>query len=198
MNLDTYNENYVDLGTNKVHITAIISDKAKIGKGNIIEAGVIIKDNVEIGNNNYIGAYTIIGDIPESTEYFSSYTGSVKIGNNCRLTKKITIDGGTTDVTVLCDDVVMLVNSHIGHDAFIWNNVSIRCGAVIGGFCQIERFTNIGVNAFIHQRITVPQDCFIGAGCVVTKQSNLTPGYIYVGVPAKQLKKNVRNISGNR
>ena len=196
--MDIYNENYRDHlgGGNRVHKSVILPDNLQMGKNNVFEPGVIIGKNVQIGDNNYFGAYTIVGDIPESKDYFENHTGQVVIGNNNRFTKKVTIDGGTNDKTVIFDNVVMLVNSHVGHDAFIWHNVSIRCNAVVGGWCRIEKDTQLGVGSFVHQRITVPENCFIGAGSVVTKQTNMKPGYIYVGVPAKELKKNVRNTVG--
>jgi len=174
---------------NSIDASARISPYAKIGKNNYFGHGVIIGDNVQIGDNNYFGAYTIIGDKPESRECFKEAKRKVIIGSNNRFYKQVTIDGSTTDTTIIMDNCEFLKNSHVGHDAFIWNNVSLRCNAVVGGWCEIGRNTMIGVNSFIHQRQEIPENVIIGANSFVGKKDIIHKDCIYGGVPVRQLKK---------
>jgi len=83
-------------------------------------------------------------------------------------------------------------HSHVGHDAYIGNDVTISCGAKIGGHCHIGDGTNIGLNAVIHQKVIVPAGCMIGASAFVGKKTEMRPGYKYAGVPAKELSENKR------
>ena len=46
----------------------------------------------------------------------------------------------------------------------------------------------IGVNAFIHQRQTIPEDVIIGANSFVGKKDVIDKGCIYGGVPVRKLK----------
>jgi UDP-N-acetylglucosamine acyltransferase len=83
-------------------------------------------------------------------------------------------------------------HSHVGHDAQLKDNVTLSCGAKIGGHSIIEDNTNIGLNAVIHQKVIVPEGCMIGASAFVGKKSVLKPFHKYAGVPVKELGTNER------
>jgi UDP-N-acetylglucosamine acyltransferase len=168
---------------------ATISPYAQIGKNNYFGHGTVIHANVHIGDNNYFGEYCIIGAKPESREYYKESEQKVIIGSNNRFIKQVTIDGSTTDTTIIMDNCEFLKNSHVGHDATIWNGVSLRCNAVVGGWCVIGKNTMIGLNASVHQRVEVPENVIIGANSFVGKKQFLHSGFIYGGVPVRQLKK---------
>ena len=174
--------------SNMIHSEADVSPLAKIGKNNIFCKGAVIGDNVIIGDNNFFGEYCLIGLKPESREFFKESRQAVRIGDNNRFYKQVTIDGSTEKETVITDNCEFLKNSHVGHDAFIFHNVSLRCNAVVGGWCEIGRNTMIGVNAFIHQRQTIPEDVIIGANSFVGKKDVIDKGCIYGGVPVRKLK----------
>ena len=84
----------------------------------------------------------------------------------------------------------LLKHSHIGHDAIICDNVTISCGAKIGGHSIINKKCNIGLNAVIHQKVEIPEGCMIGASAFVGKKSILKPFHKYAGVPVKELGRN--------
>lgn len=174
---------------NDIDSDAWIHPNARIGKGNIIEAGVKIYEGVTIGDNNYIGADCIIGARPESREFFKEYSGKVIIGDNNRIYKQVTIDGSTTEQTIIMSNCELLKNSHVGHDAYIWDQVSLRCNATVGGFCELLKGVIVGMNASIHQRVKVPKNVIIGANSFVSKKQFLQEGFIYGGVPVRALKK---------
>jgi len=181
--------NPVEDNHNFIQSSATISPIAIIGKNNYFGHGVIIYDNVSIGDNNYFGAYCIIGAKPESREFFKESKQRVIIGSNNRFYKQVTIDGSTDKETIIADNCEFLKNSHVGHDAIIWNNVSLRCNAVVGGGCVINKGVVIGLNASIHQRVEIPKDVSIGMNSCVTKKQIINEGFIYGGVPVRQLKK---------
>jgi len=156
---------------------------------NYIHPTALIGPNVVMGDNNYIGPYCIIG-FPAEHKGFWPNEGKVIIGSNCVITGHCTIDAGTERATVLENGVWMLKHSHVGHDAFISNNVTISCGAKVGGHTLIGASTNIGLNAVIHQSIIVPSRCMIGMGAVVTKKTQMIPQQKYAGNPAKRLGVN--------
>jgi len=155
---------------------------------NKIHPTAIICDNVILGDNNVIGPYCVIGEMAEHRR--CNELGKVIIGNNNIITGLVTIDAGTEFVTTIGDGCYIMKHSHIGHDATIGNDVTISCGAKIGGHCVIEYKVNIGLNAVIHQRVTIPERCMIGASGFVGKKSILKAGYKYAGVPVKELGHN--------
>jgi UDP-N-acetylglucosamine acyltransferase len=81
---------------------------------------------------------------------------------------------------------------HIGHDAIICDNVTLSCGAKVGGHTIVEKNCNIGLNAVLHQKIRIPEGCMIGASAFVGKKSVLQPFHKYAGVPVKEIGQNAR------
>jgi UDP-N-acetylglucosamine acyltransferase len=158
---------------------------------NHIHPTAIVYDNVELGDNIFIGPYCIIGAPAEFKKYWDKEPGKVKIGDGCVLTGHVTIDAGTEDVTTLGEGVWMLKHSHLGHDAWIGNNVTISCGAKIGGHTIVMANCNIGLNAVIHQRQEIAPSCMIGMGAVVTKKLITEPFQKYAGNPAKWIGENI-------
>ena len=157
---------------------------------NYIHSTAIIGDNVILGDNNYIGAYCIIGDPAEHKKYWGKPNGKVRIGDNNIITGLVTIDAGTEEDTIIENNCFIMKHSHIGHDCWIMDNVTISCGAKIGGHSVIKEDSNIGLNAVLHQFTTIEQGCMIGASAFIKGQ---TEEYSkYVGVPAKRIGENKR------
>ena len=152
---------------------------------NYIHPTAIVGDNVELGDNNYIGPYCIIGDKAEHKKYWDKPLGKVIIGDNNIITGLVTIDAGTEEPTIIENDCFIMKHAHIGHDCIIQNNVTISCGAKIGGHSIIKEKSNIGLNAVLHQFTTIEKGCMIGASAFI---KGLTEEYLkYAGVPAKKI-----------
>jgi UDP-N-acetylglucosamine acyltransferase len=182
---------YETLVRNKIHSSAFIDPSVIIGTGNIICEGVIIRSGVQIGDNNYIGPYCIIGDFAEKNAYFH-IQGKVLIGSNNRFTKQVTVDAGTEGPTIVKNNCILLKNAHVGHDAYIHDDVTLSCNAMIGGFTEVKRGCNIGLGAAIHQRLTIPENVMVGMNAAVTKKTVLQPNRKYAGVPARDIGSNER------
>ena len=152
---------------------------------NFIHPTAIIGDNVILGDNNYIGAYCIIGDPAEHKKYWGKEIGKVVIGDNNIITGLVTIDAGTEDITTITDNCFIMKHAHIGHDCRILNNVTISCGAKIGGHSIIYEYSNIGLNAVLHQFTVIERGCMIGASAFI--KGSTIEFTKYAGVPARQI-----------
>jgi UDP-N-acetylglucosamine acyltransferase len=157
---------------------------------NFIHPTAIIGDNVILGDNNYIGAFCIIGDPAEHKKYWGQEKGKVIIGNNNIVTGLVTIDAGTEVPTIIEDGCFIMKHAHIGHDCRIMNNVTISCGAKIGGHSIIGEGSNIGLNAVLHQFSVIKKGCMIGASAFFKGESEVQMKY--AGVPARKLGSNIR------
>jgi UDP-N-acetylglucosamine acyltransferase len=170
---------------------------------NFIHPTAIVGENVILGDNNYICAYCIIGDPAEHKKHWEYEEqikdygtlkiiqkgqikrGLVTIGNNNIITGLVTIDAGTKDVTTIGDNCFIMKHSHIGHDCLIYSNVTISCGAKIGGHSIIREYSNIGLNAVLHQFTKIERGCMIGASAFIKGE---TEEFMkYAGVPAKKI-----------
>ena len=158
----------------------MIHESAYIHHTAVIYDGVVIEENV------YVGPLCIIGG-PAEWKGKEDNVGKVIIKSGARLTGLVTVDSGTHQSTVIGKDTYLMKHSHVGHDAIIQDEVTISCGAKIGGHSIIQQNTNIGLNAVIHQKVVVPEGCMIGASAFVGKKSELKPFHKYAGVPVKEL-----------
>jgi len=70
----------------------------------------------------------------------------------------------------------------------IQDNVTISCGAKIGGHSIIKANSNIGLNAVLHQFSIIKEGCMIGASAFFKGESE--PYTKYAGVPARPIGKN--------
>jgi UDP-N-acetylglucosamine acyltransferase len=160
-------------------------------EGNYIHPTAAIASHVEMGKGNYFGPFCVIGFPAEHKGFWEKPVGKVKIGNNNKFTGLVTIDSGTEKATVIGDNCWFLKHSHVGHDAEIGDDVTISCGAKVGGHAIIHSRSNIGLNACIHQRVRVPEGCMVGMNAAVTKKTELSPFRKYAGVPAKDIGTNL-------
>ena len=84
----------------------------------------------------------------------------VRIGNNC----------------------VLWSGNHVGHRTVVHDHVFVASHAVISGYCDIGESSFIGVNTTFNDHIKIANDNVIGAGALVTRDTE--PGRVYVGSPA--------------
>lgn len=158
----------------------------------ILSTGSVIYDNVKLGNNVIIGANCIIGSIAESKKFIDKPKKDVIIGDDTVLHGKVTIDSGTVEETKIGKRVWLMKGVHIGHDSDVGDDVVLSPHVCIGGHVKIGDGTNIGMGAIIHQRVEIPKGCMIGMGTIITKKTKMREGYVYVGNPARELRKNLR------
>jgi sugar O-acyltransferase (sialic acid O-acetyltransferase NeuD family) len=93
----------------------------------------------------------------------------------------------------LGNNIIIWSGNHIGHQSIIEDNCFISSHVVISGFCHIKKNSFLGVNSSLNDSITISEDCVIGNGAIISK--NTLAGNIYVGNPGKQigLSKNYFN-----
>lgn len=78
---------------------------------------------------------------------------------------------------------ILWSGNHVGHRTVVRENVFIASHAVISGYCDIGQSSFIGVNTTFNDHVKVAEDNLIGAGSLVTRDTE--PGRIYVGSPAR-------------
>jgi UDP-N-acetylglucosamine acyltransferase len=115
----------------------------------------------------------------------------VMICDGARLTGLVTVDSGAERETYIGPNCYLMKSAHVGHDAIIQYDVTISCGAKIGGHTIVCRKSNIGLNAVVHQKLTIPEGCMIGASAFIGKKTELKPYRKYAGVPARDIGENI-------
>ena len=103
----------------------------------------------------------------------------------------ITINAGTEGLTSIASNVIMLRGSHVAHDCVIEDGVTLSCDATMLGHVHVMKHTNCGSGCQVHQHQVVGSYSMIGMGCIITKKTEVLPGQIWVGNPAKRIKTNM-------
>ncbi|OSZ82740.1 gamma carbonic anhydrase family protein [Chitinophagaceae bacterium IBVUCB1] len=120
---------------------------------------------------------TIVGDV-EMGEDCSIWFNAVVRGdvNSIRLGNKVNVQDGAC---IHCTYEKTKTN--------IGNNVSIGHNAIVHG-CTVEDNVLIGMGAIVMDRVKIGANSIIAAGAVVLEDTEVPPGSIFAGVPAKKVK----------
>jgi sugar O-acyltransferase (sialic acid O-acetyltransferase NeuD family) len=134
-------------------------------------------------NRTRTGFYS---DLKNKGYSFATYVSShafvwrnVKIGENTFIFEDNTIQPFVT----VGNNCILWSGNHVGHRTVIHDNCFITSHAVISGYCSIGAGSFIGVNATLNDNIVVGENCLIGSGSLIVK--NTEPEKIYLGNPGR-------------
>ena len=159
----------------KIHQTAIVDPKAKIGadvaigpyavigpmvvigEKSRIESHAVIESAVTIGAGNVIGHAAIIGTPPQDLSFSNERNTRVEIGNDNVIREHCTIHRGTTEdsATKIGDNNFLMVGAHVGHNCEIGNNVIIANNCLLGGYVRVGDGAFLGGGGIFHQHMRV-------------------------------------------
>lgn len=133
----------------------------------------------EIGENTFLAeTAVVIGDVIIGRDC-SIWYGTVLRGdvNSIRIGNRVNVQDGAIIHTLYEKSVSIL-----GDD------VSVGHNAIIHG-AKIENGALIGMGAIVLDHAVVGEGAIIAAGALVLSETQVEPGSIYAGVPAKFIKK---------
>ena len=172
-----------------IHKSSVINKKAKIGnKVKIgpycyvgsevnIEDGVELISNVHVEGNTTIGRgtkifpFACIGTEPQDLKY-KGELNSLHIGKENVIREYVTINPGTKGgggKTILGNNCLLMISSHVAHDCKIGNNVVIANNVPLGGHVTIEDSVVIGGNSAVQQFTRIGRLAMIGGMTGVLK-----------------------------
>ena len=186
----------------------VVSDGVKIGKNNHFLSHVSVTGNTFIENNNIFYPFCSIGSEPQDLKY-DNEKSFLKIGSNNKFRENVTVNPGTSGGglnTIIHDNCLFMVGSHIAHDCIIKSNVILANNATLAGHVEIDNNAILGGNSAIHQFVKIGKFAMIGGMSGVEK--NILPYCLYIGIRTnlkglniiglkrnKSTNKNIKNIS---
>ena len=147
----------------KVGSYSVIGPNVEIGENTEIQSHVSIKGNTKIGKRNKIYPFVSIND-PQDLKYNGEKT-SLVIGDNNKIREYVTINPGTIGgggKTVIGNNCLFMISSHIAHDCQVGNNVIIANNVPLGGHAIIEDNVVIGGNSAVQQFTRIGKMAMIG------------------------------------
>ena len=147
----------------KVGPYSVIGPQVEIGENTEIQSHVSITGNTKIGKGNKIYPFVSIND-PQDLKYNGEDT-SLIIGDNNKIREYVTINPGTIGgggKTVIGNNCLFMISSHIAHDCQVGNNVIIANNVPLGGHAIIEDNVVIGGNSAVQQFTRIGKMAMIG------------------------------------
>lgn len=154
----------------RIHHTAEVSAKAKVGKGTLVWNHAQIREGAEIGNNCIISKNVYIDS-------------DVKIGSNVKIQNNSSIYRGTTIKDgAFIGPHVCIINDKIPRAIAVNGNLKKANDWEVSGV-SIEEGASVGAGSVLLPGISIGKYAMIGSGSVVTK--DVPDHALSYGNPAK-------------
>lgn len=149
-----------------------IGPRVRIGARTRLAGHVVVDGDTWIGEDCELFPFAVIGVTPQDKKLRAGDAGGkLRIGSHNRIREHVTIHGGTPfggGTTTIGDHNMLLVGSHIGHDATVGNHVVFTNGAMAAGHTSIGDRAILGAMVGIHQFARVGKMAMVGAGAMVS------------------------------
>ena len=196
----------------KIHPTAIVDESVKIAdnveigafcvlQGDIeIDEGTKLENNVcidgknghiKIGKNNHIFPFACIGSDPQDNKFVGEES-SVSIGDNNIIREYCTINGGsnvgnvladTKNITIVGNGCYLYISSHVAHDVYLEDRVTLTNCVGISGHVKIGHDTIVGGLSGVHQFVNIGHNVMIGGMCGIA--NDVPPYAIVLSTPSR-------------
>ncbi|HEY8964293.1 MAG TPA: acyl-ACP--UDP-N-acetylglucosamine O-acyltransferase [Alphaproteobacteria bacterium] len=168
--------------SNSIHPSSVIDPKAKIadgvaigpfcvigpdvsiGRGTKLHSHVVVDGRTTIGEDNKIFPFASIGTQPQDLKFHGEVT-TLTIGDRNMIREHVTMNPGTEGgggKTVIGNDCLFMMASHVAHDCMIGNNVIMANNATLGGHVTLGDNAILGGLSAVHQFVNVGAHVMIG------------------------------------
>ncbi len=151
--------------TAKIGPFCYISSKAKIGENVELIARVTVMNDTTIGEGTKVFPGAVLGAGPQDHGNEFNEGMRLVIGKNNIIRENATMQCGTPKeqmTTIVGDEGMFMVNSHIAHDCVVGNHVIMTNNVMIGGHVHIDDGAILGGGAAVLQRVHIGRKAMIG------------------------------------
>lgn len=176
----------------KIGPFCVISSRAKIGENVQLLSNVTVMGDTTIGEGTIVFPGAVLGAGPQDHGNEFKEEAKLIIGKRNIIRENVTMHAGTPKehfTTLVGDDGMFMINSHIAHDCVVGNNVIMTNNAVIGGHVRIGDGAILGGNCAVHQFCRIGRKAMIGGLSGVDR--DVIPFGIVVGERGKLRGLNV-------
>ena len=155
----------------KVGPFCYIGPKVEISNNVELISNIHIEGNTKIGSGTKIFPFASIGTQPQDLKY-KGEDNSLEVGENNIIREYVTINPGTEGgggKTIIGNNCLFMISSHVAHDCNIGNNVVIANNVPLGGHVTIEDSVVIGGNSAVQQFTRIGRLAMIGGMTGVLK-----------------------------
>ena len=150
----------------------VVGPKARIGDRCRLQSHVVVEGDTWVGADCDVFPFAALGTRPQDKKVTGSTDhGKLRIGARNKIREHVTIHGGTEHgrgTTIVGDDNMLLVGSHVGHDASIGSRIVLTNGAMAAGHTTLGDKVILGAMVGIHQFARVGRLAMLGAGSMLS------------------------------
>lgn len=151
----------------------VLGPQVRIGNGTRLHAHVVVHGDTVLGEECEVFPFAVLGTTPQDKKLQSRELpgAGLRIGNHNRIREHVTIHGGTPfggGITSIGNHNMLLVGSHIGHDATLGDHIVMTNGAMVAGHTVIEDRAILGAMVGVHQFARVGTLAMVGAGSMLS------------------------------
>jgi UDP-N-acetylglucosamine acyltransferase len=152
---------------------SIVGDEVELGAGVRLESHCVVDGKTTIGEQTHVFPFVSIGLAPQDLKY-KGEPAETRIGKRNHIREFVTIHRGSAGggmLTQTGDDCLLMAQAHIAHDCKLGDGVIMANAATLAGHVTIEDRANVGAYSGVHQFCRVGREAYIGGYSVVVKDA---------------------------
>lgn len=165
-----------------------LTGRITLGPGTMLMGYNFLRGPLTIGANNRIYPFVCIGFEPQDFKFDLSKDGAgTVIGDDNLFRENVTIHRATSDTvpTRIGNGNMLMVGSHVGHDATVGNRCVLANQALLGGHSVLYDLVNIGGSGGIAQKVAVGRLGFVSGASAATSH-----------IPPFMVSRSLRTVGG--
>jgi UDP-N-acetylglucosamine acyltransferase len=174
----------------------VVEAGARLGAGTHLHAGAVVGTDTVLGEGNSLHPRCVIGGRPQILGWDDEVPcGTLEVGDRNVFREFVTIHRSMYPgkLTRIGSDNLIMVGTHIGHDAVLDNHIVISNGCQISGHCKVEDGFWMSGMSGTHQFVTVGKWAYSAAMTAIV--SDVTPFVMVSGnYPARVRGINHRGV----
>jgi UDP-N-acetylglucosamine acyltransferase len=143
----------------------VVGEGVSIGAGTILHGHVVIGAHAVLGEGNEVFPFCTLGMAPQSRR-LPHATAAVRIGARNTFREQVTVHGGTLAPTLIGDDNLLMVGSHVAHDVQLGSFTTLANGVQLAGHVCVADYATFGGLSGVAQHVRVGESAFVAAGAM--------------------------------
>ena len=142
----------------------VVGPDVELSEGVKLHSHVVVAGRTRIGPNSHFYSFASIGNPPQDLKY-QGEPSELLIGANNIVREYVTMNPGTRGGgmrTLVGNNCLFMVGSHIAHDCVVGNHVILANNATLAGHVEIEDYAILGGMSAVHQFCRVGGHAMVG------------------------------------
>ncbi len=147
---------------------SVVEGDVVIGEGCRISSHVVIKSGTTLGRGNTVHEGAVLGGLPQHVNV-SERSGRLVIGAGNTIRENVTFHRSMSEdgETVIGDNSLFMVNSHVAHDCRVGNHTIFANNSMLAGH------VTVGDHAYFSGAAAAHQFCRIGTFAMIGGQAHV-------------------------